>query len=827
MKIIRVNDYNPKIIEPKWQKFWQDNNCYEPSSDKSLKKKYILSMFPYPSGRLHMGHVRNYSISDAFARYYRQKNYNVLHPIGWDAFGMPAENAAIKHKIHPKKWTYENIAHMRKEMDSLGLSFSHKREFATCDSAYTKFEQKIFIDMYNKGILYKKSGYVSWCPKDKTVLANEQVKDGCCWRCGSGVEKKEMKQYYLNITSYANELLNDLDSLETKWPPQVLNMQRNWIGKSSGLEFSFNLDEKSRSKLSNNFKSFDVFTTRADTIYGVTYTALAPEHPIVSYLLDNNLLNEENKNFIQKVRNQKNVDREQASKEGCYLGIDVEHPLTKEKIPVWVANFVLIEYGSGAVMAVPAHDERDFEFASFYNLKIKPVIKNQNSEINTSKAFTGEGVLFDSGDFNSQNSSDARDNIISYFKSNKLGKKIINYKLKDWCISRQRYWGAVIPIIHCDSCGDVAENKDNLPILLPQDVQITGEGDNPIKSHPSWSNTICPKCGAKATRESDTMDTFFQSSWYFLRYATANNDENKDIGFNDEDIKYWMNVDQYIGGIEHAIMHLLYARFFTKILRDLGYIGISEPFDSLLTQGMVLKNGSKMSKSKGNTVEPSSIIENYGCDTARLFVLFAAPPAKELEWNDSSVDGGYKFLKRFYTRSFKANSEFNKNVKIEHKLLTKDEQNARKKVYEALQKSNDVYSKTFAFNTLIASCMEALNALSSQDNALIYSEGYFILSKILEPIVPHVCSEISDRLFSRQNLFCDIDIDESVFDSSTINIIITVNGKKRGDIDVLKDDSKENILKLAKENIDKWVENKEIIKEIYVPNKLVNIVIKA
>ena len=821
-------EYNPKTIEPKWQKIWKDTNAYEPLTDKSKKKKYILSMFPYPSGRLHMGHMRNYCISDAFARYYRQKDYNVLHPIGWDAFGMPAENAAIKNKVHPKSWTYENIDYMRRELDEVGISFSYDRDLATCDEIYTKYEQKIFIDMYNKGIIYKKKAHVNWCPKDVTVLANEQVEDGCCWRCGTKVEKKELEQYYINITSYAEELLRDLDTLEGKWPAQVLNMQRNWIGKSEGLEFTFSLSEESSAKLGNQFSSFDVFTTRADTIFGVTYTALAPEHAIINYLIKHELLDKQKINFIEKVKSQKNVDREAAKKEGCYLGIDVVHPLTGEKVPVWVANFVLIEYGGGAVMAVPAHDERDFEFASTYSLPIKTVIQNKEGTATGETAMTGTGVLLDSGDYNGQESSEARINIIAHFEQNKLGKKITNYKLRDWCISRQRYWGAVIPMVKCDKCGDVLENESKLPIALPYDVQITGEGENPINKHPSWKFTSCPKCGGDAIRESDTMDTFFQSSWYFLRYTTPSSEWDKSI-FNSEDVNYWMNVDQYIGGIEHAILHLLYARFFTKALRDLNYIkeDINEPFETLLTQGMVLKDGTKMSKSKGNIVEPSTIIDAYGSDTARLFILFAAPPAKELEWNDSAVEGGYRFLKRFYTRSFLSDANFTIDTPIDHNSLNDKEKTARKKVYEALQKSEDVYVKTFAFNTLIASSMEALNALSEQENTLVYAEGYYILTKILEPLVPHICAEVSERLFDSKNLRADIAIKNEVFEEAFISLVVTINGKKREAIQVTKDTSKEDTIKLAKEQASKWLEGKEIIKEIVVPNKLVNIVIKS
>ncbi|WP_200763462.1 leucine--tRNA ligase [Nitrosophilus alvini] len=814
--------YNPKEIEQKWQKYWIENDSFEPQNDYRKEKRYILSMFPYPSGRIHMGHVRNYCIGDAIARYYRKSGKNVLHPIGWDAFGMPAENAAIKNRVHPKKWTYENIEYMRKELDALGFSFSKKREFATCDELYTKFEQAFIIDMWEKGLMYRKKGTVNWCPHDLTVLANEQVIEGRCWRCDTEVVQKEMDQYYIKITDYAQELLDSLEKLENGWPKQVIAMQRNWIGRSEGLEFMFHFDKESMEKLNFKFEGFEVFTTRPDTIYGVSYTALAPEHDIVKYLVEHSLLDKEAVEKIKKMQNTPAKERAQAEKEGLFLGLYVTHPITHKKIPVWVANFVLTEYGSGAVMAVPAHDQRDYEFALKYNLPIKYVIKPKNGEIDTSKAYIEPGILFDSGEFSGLSSEEAKNRIIEYFEKNSLGKKTVNFKLKDWGVSRQRYWGTPIPLIKCEKCGIVPEKKENLPVALPEDVEITGEG-NPLEIHPTWKYTKCPKCGSDAIRETDTLDTFVESSWYFLRFTTNENDWER-VPFTKKDIDYWMEVDQYIGGIEHAILHLLYARFFTKALRDLGYIDIDEPFKRLLTQGMVLKDGAKMSKSKGNVVDPDSIIEKYGADTARLFILFAAPPSKELEWNDSAVEGAYRFIKRFYEKSSEAR-KCDSLPQIDHSSLSKEEKEARKKVYEALKKSKDVYEKNFAFNTLIAASMEAMNALNAQKNEDVWTEGYFVLLNILEPIIPHICWELSEELFGRNN-FKEIAVKEEVFEEANITLAVTVNGKRRAEIEVSKDASKEDIIAQAKETVAKWIEGKTVVKEIVVPGRLVNFVVK-
>ncbi|TWO17343.1 leucine--tRNA ligase [Campylobacter lanienae] len=808
--------YVAKDIEYKWQTAWRDSGYSEPKDDYSLPKKYILSMFPYPSGRLHMGHVRNYAIGDALSRYYRNMGFNVLQPMGFDSFGMPAENAAIKHKIHPKKWTYENIEYMIKELDTLGLSFSKNRLLATSDPLYTRWEQEFFIKMYEKGLVYRKSAVVNWCENDQTVLANEQVEDGKCWRCGHDVIQKEMPGYYLKITDYANELLECLKDLDGKWPNQVITMQENWIGKSSGLEFEFKLDDRSKEIASED--GFMVFTTRADTIYGVSYCALAPEHSLTKKILNSDNTSKEIKDKIKFMLNQSPKERQIADKDGVYLGINAIHPITKELVPIWCANFVLAEYGHGALMAVPAHDERDYEFAIKFNLPIKKIIECDELPY-TQKS----GKHINSDMINNMDYDEANKTIINYFENSSSGKEVTNYKLRDWGISRQRYWGAPIPIVHCDKCGVVCESIENLPVLLPEDVSITGEG-NPLDKHPNFKNCKCPKCGGEAKRETDTMDTFFESSWYFARYASDEKTWEK-VAFDKKSVDYWMSVDQYIGGIEHAILHLLYARFFQKVLRDLGYLRDSEPFASLLTQGMVLKDGAKMSKSKGNTVDPDEIIDRYGADTARLFILFAAPPQKELEWNDSAVEGAFKFINRLYDRSVNA-YKTEQIPSINHSNLNKDEKYARLKVYEALKKSSEVFESSFTFNTLIAACMEALNALNAQQNKDIWTEGYYIILSLLEPIIPHVSWELSSELFGLKNLR-KIELKREVFESDTINLAITINGKRRAEIVIDKSLSDQEIINQAKIAASKWIGSSEIIKEIYVPNKLVNIVIKG
>jgi leucyl-tRNA synthetase len=709
----------------------------------------------------------------------------------------------------------------------LGLSFSKDREFATSDELYTKWEQEFIIKMYKDELLYRKSTTVNWCEDCHTVLANEQVVEGCCWRCDNEVHLKQMPGYYIAITKYAQELLDDLEGLKDGWPNQVITMQENWIGRSEGLEFSFELSDESKEKLGNNFLSYSVYTTRPDTIYGVSYSALAPEHEIVKYLVENKLLPQEKIDAIVAMQSVNERDRAACEKEGLYLEIDVTHPLSGEKIPVWVANFVLASYGGGAVMAVPGHDERDFEFATKYNLPIHQVILRDEKKHDLTEAYTDNGVLVDSGSFSGMESTKAKKEIIKEFEQKLIGHKKVNFKLRDWGVSRQRYWGAPIPFVHCEKCGLVPEKIENLPVSLPEDVEITGEG-NPLDNHPTWKHTTCPKCGIDALRETDTLDTFVQSSWYFLRYAT-NNSKWNEVGIDKDDCNYWMNVDQYIGGIEHAILHLLYARFFTKALRDIGEIdGISEPFKNLLTQGMVLKDGAKMSKSKGNVVDPDKIISEYGADTARLFILFAAPPTKELEWNDSAVDGAFKFIKRFFERAQNVKFEsIDEILSIDHSSLEKQEKEARLKVYEALKKSTEVYTKSFTFNTLIAASMEAMNALNAQNNPIIWAEGYYILTNILEPIIPHTCYEVSSDLFDLNNFETKIELKDEVFEQDTVNLAVTINGKKRGEIEISPDASKDEILSIAKQSASKWIEGKDIIKEIVVPGRLVNIVVKG
>lgn len=823
-------EYNAKVIEKKWQKFWEENHLYEPKPDKSLPKKYILSMFPYPSGNIHMGHVRNYCISDAIARKFRKDGFNVLHPIGWDAFGMPAENAAIKHKTHPKVWTYSNIENMKRQLYSLGFSFSKSRELATCDSIYSKWEQKLFIAMWEKGLIYRKKGFLNWCPKDQTVLANEQVIEGKCWRCDTPVVQKEMYQYYIKITQYAQELLDDLDTLEGKWSNQVLTMQRNWIGKSKGLSFAFLLEKKIEYS-KESLESIEVFTTRPDTIFGASFVALAPEHSLVKAVLENAQnygISKEQEAQIVAIQNTSERERAQQEKLGIPLGISVIHPLTQVKIPLWVANFVLMSYGSGAVMSVPAHDERDYEFAKKYNLPIIPVIAPKDSDDKVQENscvkdfYDGNGILIHSDKFNGLDNEEAKVRIIEYFEKNQLGRAVVNFKLRDWGVSRQRYWGTPIPLIHCEQCGIAPEQ--NLPVSLPEDIVIDGEG-NPLDKHPTWKYCTCPKCGKNAIRETDTLDTFVESSWYFLRYTTPQ-ELRQDEMFSHEDERYWMNVDEYIGGIEHAILHLLYSRFFTKVLRSLGFTDSNEPFSHLLTQGMVTKEGAKMSKSKGNVVDPEEIIAQYGADTARLFILFAAPPVRELEWNDSALEGSYRFIKRLCAKVEKIQKTQNL-PKIQSQNLNQKEKYARKKVYEALKKYKETFSHEngFAFNTLIAACMEALNALNEQDSVEVWSEGYFILLNVLEPIIPHICWELSQEYFDLKNLK-GIPIDNEALKEDSIVMAITINGKRRGEVKVDLDTEEKQILEFAKIEVAKWIEDKEILKEIVVPNKLVNFVVR-
>ena len=650
--------YDFRAIEQKWQKYWEENDVFHTDENSDKEKYYVLEMFPYPSGKLHMGHVRNYSIGDVIARYMRMKGMNVLHPMGWDSFGLPAENAAIKNGIRPDIWTHDNIAEMKNQLKSLGLSYDWDREVATCKEEYYKWTQWLFIQFFNKGLAYKKKNPVNWCPSCQTVLANEQVVDGVCERCKSPVGKKELSQWYFKITDYAERLLDDLDKLPG-WPEKVKLMQKNWIGKSVGAEVDFDIvghDEKMK-----------IFTTRPDTLYGVTFMVLAPEHPLVKELVTPEHQAEVDV-FMDKLQYLSDIDRNSTTleKEGCFTGSYAVNPLTGKNVPIYIANYILMDYGTGAIMAVPAHDQRDFDFAVKYGIDIIPVIDPENPDIDINdlkEAFVAEGTMINSGDFDGLNNKEAMPKIIDYIESKGIGKKTVNFRLRDWLISRQRYWGAPIPMIYCEDCGWVPEKEENLPVLLPTDVEFTGKGESPLTTSESFAHAVCPHCGKPAKREMDTMDTFVDSSWYFLRYTDAKNDKE---AFNKEKADYWMNVDQYIGGVEHAILHLLYARFYTKVLHDLGLTDADEPFKNLLTQGMVLMDGSKMSKSKGNIVSPTEIIDKYGSDTARLFILFAAPPDRDLEWSETGVEGSYKFLNRVW-RSSKRRTELRR---LKFQLLT-------------------------------------------------------------------------------------------------------------------------------------------------------------
>ncbi|MFO1519705.1 MAG: leucine--tRNA ligase [bacterium] len=801
-----MNDaYHPQVLEPKWQKFWDENKSFQVSEGKP-NKYYLLEMFPYPSGRIHMGHVRNYTIGDVVARFKRMQGYNVLHPMGWDAFGMPAENAAIKNKTHPNTWTESNIAEMRAQLKRMGFSYDWDREVATCRPDYYRWEQKIFIEMFEKGLAYKKQSLVNWCETCQTVLANEQVEQGLCWRCENPVIQKPLEQWFLKITQYAEELLKETENLPG-WPERVLTMQREWIGKSVGANAIF--------KVEGSGEEIEIFTTRPDTLYGVTFLSLATEHPLIDKLVKDPAKKKEIDVFREKVRH---IDREkrladQYEKEGVALGIHVIHPLTGEKVPLYAANFVLMEYGTGAVMAVPAHDQRDFDFAKKYGVPVKVVIQPKDGLKGALKeAYVDPGIMVDSVQFTGQSSEDAKRAIVQFLEEKKVGKQKITYKLRDWGISRQRYWGTPIPIIYCDACGAVAEKMENLPVKLPLDVEFTGEGGSPLRKIESFVNTICPKCGGKARRETDTMDTFMESSWYFLRYCSPHEDK---APFARSAVDYWMNVDQYIGGIEHAVLHLLYSRFFTKVLRDLGYVGISEPFKNLLTQGMVIKDGAKMSKSKGNVVDPNYLIDKYGADTARLFCLFASPPEKDLDWNDQGVEGSYRFLRRIWSLALQPQGGEGSadETRFLHKTI--------KKVGEDLDR--------FQFNTAIAALMEFYNFLSERKpGPSRESIKAFVI--LLSPFVPHIAQELWERLGEKESLADEPwpKFDPAALASDTQKVIVQVNGKLRSQLEVATGASEEDVKKaaFADDKVKVYVEGKEVAKVIYVPGKILNIVVK-
>ena len=814
--------YNAKIIEQEAQDYWEKNNSFIVTEDPTKEKYYCLSMLPYPSGRLHMGHVRNYSIGDVISRYQKMLGKNVMQPIGWDAFGLPAENAAIKNKVPPAGWTYENIAHMKEQLVELGFGYDWSRELATCHPEYYKWEQWFFIKLFEKDLVYKKKAVVNWDPVDQTVLANEQVVEGCGWRSGAPVEKKEITQWYMKITDYADELLADIQKLEG-WPDAVRMMQTNWIGKSVGLDINFKIDDSN---------SLTVYTTRPDTLFGVTYLAIAAEHPIAIKAGQDN---QKIQAFLEECKKMETAEAamETMEKRGVDSGIKCIHPLTGEKVSIWIANFVLMGYGTGAVMSVPAHDQRDYEFAKKYNIPIVDVISDASGQVDTSKeAYVEKGFLINSGEFTGLDFNKAFDAISKKLTSLSMGEEKTNYRLRDWGVSRQRYWGCPIPIINCPSCGDVAEALEKLPVRLPENVAIDGAG-SPLKKMPEFANTECPECGGKAQRETDTFDTFFESSWYFARYTCVN--QKKAI--LDERANYWLPVDQYVGGIEHAILHLLYSRFFTKLLRDEGIVNTGEPFTNLLTQGMVLKDGAKMSKSKGNTVDPQEMISKYGADTARLFILFAAPPTQDLEWSDSGIEGAHRFINKFYrlVTGFVASKIDTKLDEIDLSNLNDEQKSVRQKTHLALQKVGDDFGRRHSFNTAIATMMELNNSIArfedtSNQGMAIKQEAIEIMVKCLSPVMPHVCHHL---WFLLGGSAAAVDsnwpvVDQSALVQDNVQIIAQVNGKLRAKIMAPLDSNNETIqeIALSNEKIKGFTEKKEIIKVIVVPNKLINVVVK-
>jgi len=824
--------YQPESVEKQAQAFWQDKTSFKAAEVPDREKFYCLSMFPYPSGRLHMGHVRNYTIGDVISRYQRMQGKNVLQPIGWDAFGLPAENAAIKNKTAPGKWTRENIDYMRAQFKQLGFGYDWNRELATCDPEYYRWEQWLFIKLFEKGLVYKKTAPVNWCPHDMTVLANEQVVNGCCWRCDSPVERKEIPQWFMKITDYADELLSELDKLN-EWPEQVRTMQRNWIGRSEGVELSFGVE--------GTDDVLKVFTTRPDTLMGATYVAVAPEHPLALQAADKK---PDIKKFVDecKVMATSEAAMETMEKRGIDLGCKAIHPITGDKVPIYSANFVLMGYGEGAVMSVPAHDQRDWEFAHAYDLPIKVVIVPENHDgDNTSlvndAAFVDKGVLTDSGEFSGLTSQQAFDAIADYLKNNNRGNRRVNFRLRDWGVSRQRYWGAPIPMINCAACGSVPVPEKELPVVLPEDISFDGVG-SPIKKMPDFYETTCPKCGGKAERETDTFDTFMESSWYYARYASHDCHE----AMLDKRADYWLPVDQYVGGIEHAILHLLYARFFHKLMRDAGLVKSDEPFTRLLTQGMVLKDGAKMSKSKGNTVDPQALIDQYGADTVRLFIMFAAPPEQSLEWNDDAVAGAHRFLKRLWTVIHEAGHletlrkylSSERMTHVDWSGLSQSQSELRSHIHELLTQANHDVAR-YQFNTVVAACMKMINELGQlpgepqEGYDAVLSETVDILLRLLSPIVPHITHVLWESIGYKEGLL-DARWPQPAKEAlvrDIIELVVQVNGKLRGRISVSADAAKDVIETTAVEdpNVSRFIDGKTVKKIIVVPDKLVNIVV--
>jgi len=821
------NSYNPQEIERTVQDYWKKIQAFKALEDHTLEKFYCLAMFPYPSGRLHMGHVRNYTIGDVISRYQRMQGKNVLQPMGWDAFGLPAENAAIKNKVPPAKWTYENIDYMRSQLKRLGFAYDWSRELATCHPKYYRWEQWFFTKLFEKGLVYKKKATVNWDPVDQTVLANEQVIDGCGWRSGAVVERKEIEQWFLKITAYADELLKDLDKLDG-WPEQVKVMQNNWVGRSEGVEINFAIENVQ----GEGQDSINAYTTRPDTLMGVTYVAIAAEHNLAKYASEQSA---EIAGFILSCKQTKVSEAEISTIEklGIDTGLLAVHPVTGEKIPVWIANFVLAEYGSGAVMSVPAHDQRDWEFASKYNLSIKPVIAAEKEAVNvdvSKAAFVEKGWLFNSAQFDGLSSQQAFEKIAEHLESKGKGSKQINYRLRDWGVSRQRYWGCPIPIIHCDQCGSVPVPEQDLPVLLPENIDFDG-ASSPLNHLTEFINVNCPKCAGSAKRETDTFDTFFESSWYFARYCSVDNDEV----MLDERVDYWMPVDQYIGGIEHAVLHLLYARFFNKLMRDEGLYKCDEPFKNLLTQGMVLKDGAKMSKSKGNTVDPEELIKKYGADTVRLFVMFAAPPEYSLEWSDTAVEGSFRFINKLWRLVEDCADNVQDKVSVNLNDLSESQSNLRRKLHETIKKVTDDMGRRHTFNTAIAANMELTNQLKSFEDTS--SQGKTVCKETLEaiilmlaPIIPHVCHVMWERLGNEQAVYKVQwpSVDQNALKKDSIDLVVQVNGKKRATITLAAKAAKQQIeaAALNDDNVKKFIVDKNIAKVIVVPGRLVNIVVK-
>lgn len=824
--------YAPHDIEAKWQKYWEENKTFKVEMDKDKPKSYVLEMFPYPSGNLHMGHVRNYSIGDVIARFRTMKGFNVLHPMGWDSFGMPAENAAIKHNIPPKKWTLENIANMTRQLKALGLSYDWDREVTTCKEDYYKWTQWFFELFYKRGLAVKKESAVNWCDTCNTVLANEQVIDGKCWRCDHEVVKKDLSQWFFKITDYADELLKDLDLLPG-WPERVKTMQHNWIGRSEGLEFSFEIPALN--------DTVAVYTTRPDTAYGVTFMALAAEHPLIKKICENNPKADEINAFCERVRNQSEIERtsSESEKEGVFTGVYCINPFTGRKVEIWVTNYVLYDYGTGAVMGVPTGDQRDWMFADKYGIEkivtICPIGKELKLEEMTCAYEEKEGMLVNSGEFTGMEMHKAMSAIMDKAEAEGFGKRRVNYRLRDWLISRQRYWGAPIPIIYCPHCGEVLVPEDQLPVRLPEDVSFTAGAKSPLATSKEFVHCKCPKCGADATRETDTMDTFLCSSWYYLRYTDAHNDK---MPFDKELNNYWGPVDQYIGGIEHAILHLLYSRFFVKVLRDAGLVDYDEPFSNLLTQGMVIKDGAKMSKSLGNVVSPEEILSKYGADTARLFILFAAPPERELEWSDQGVEGSFRFLNRIWriVQAFEAVLA-QKVTEYDHSNLNEADKDLRRVLHSSIKKvTNDIETR-FNFNTAISTMMELVNALyaykeaAKEPNAGLIYEAISDLIKMMSPFVPHITEELWRGAIDANSSVHEQswpECDEEALKVDNVEIVLQVNGKVRGRLTVPAEATKEELEKIAMAdaNVQAHIGDATVRKVICVPGRLVNIVAK-